>query len=50
MYRTFDKFLENAKKNENLDDKPDWKIILVDKCLGLIFTDEDNNETIYTAK
>ncbi len=52
MYRTFDKFLENAKKNENLDDKPTGKDnTQIDNHLGAyIFTDEDNNETILYSK
>ena len=52
MYRTFDKFLETAKKNENLDDKPTGKDnTQIDNHRGAyIFTDEDNNETILYSK
>lgn len=52
MYRTFDKFLENAKKNENLDDKPTGKDnTQIDNHRGAyIFTDEDNNDTILYSK
>lgn len=52
MYRTFDKFLETAKKNENLDDKPTGKDnAQIDNHSGAyIFTDEDNNETILYSK
>ena len=52
MYRTFDKFLETAKKIENLDDKPTGKDnAQIDNHSGTyIFTDEDNNETILYSK
>ena len=52
MYRTFDKFLETAKKNENLDDKPTGKDnTQIDNHRGAyIFTDEDNNDTILYSK
>ena len=52
MYRTFDKFLENAKKNENLDNKPTEKDnIQIDNHRGAYrFTDEDNNQTILYSK
>lgn len=52
MYRTFDKFLETAKKIENLDDKPTGKDnTQIDNHRGAyIFTDEDNNETILYSK
>lgn len=52
MYRTFDKFLENAKKNENLDDKPTGKDnTQIDSHNGTYtFTDEDNNDIILYSK
>ena len=52
MYRTFDKFLENAKKNENLEDKPTGKDnTQIDGHNGTYtFTDEDNNDTILYSK
>lgn len=52
MYRTFDRFLETAQKNENLDDKPTGKDnAQIDNHSGAyIFTDEDNNETILYSK
>jgi len=52
MYRTFDKFLDTAKKNENLDDKPTGKDnAQIDNHSGAyIFIDEDNNETILYSK